>query len=316
MSVATGDPIDGSAASGAAPHGRATWSGLLQFRLLAVPVKAYTAVSTTEGIHFNQLHADCGQRIRYEKRCPVHGPVDSAAIQRGYQYAPGQYVVVEPAELEKLRPAKDRGLILEQFVDPHQIDPVFFSGRSLYLLPEGPPAQHPYDVLCDAMRQGSKQALGRIVLSGSRQLVLVRPGDRWLTMHILHYPAQVRAAPGEQPRFTAAPTSEELQLATMLIDSASKPIDWRAYRDESTEELTALIEAKIAGRPLTAPAEQPAVVLSLLEALKQSVAATAAPAPPAASDSPNPDVPSEGEPPDDRTVSADARHGRPAVRLV
>jgi len=276
------------AATAPAPHGRASWSGLLQFRLVVVPVKAYTAVSTTEGIHFNQLHADCGQRIRYEKRCPVHGPVDTAAIQRGYQYAPAQYVVIEPAELEKLRPAKDRGLILEQFIDRHQIDLVFFSGRSLYLLPDGPPAQHAYDVLREAMRQGSKEAVGRIVLSGSRQLVLVRPADRWLSMHVLHYPVQVRAAPAEQPRFSGPPASEELQLAAMLIDSASKPIDWRTYRDESTEELSALIEAKIAGRPLMAPAEQPAAVLSLLDALKQSVAATAPTTQSVSNESPKP----------------------------
>jgi len=40
--------------------------------------------------------------------------------------------VVEPEELDKVRPAKDKALVLEQFVPVHQIDPVFFAGRSLY----------------------------------------------------------------------------------------------------------------------------------------------------------------------------------------
>jgi Ku70/Ku80-like protein len=71
------------------PRGRASWSGLLRLSLVAVPVKAYPAVSTSDEVHFNQLHADCGQRISYQKYCPQHGPLETGAIVRGYQYAPG-----------------------------------------------------------------------------------------------------------------------------------------------------------------------------------------------------------------------------------
>ena len=53
----TGLPSNG--ASGP-QRGRASWTGLLQISLVAVPVKAYPAVSTTETISFNQLHAGCG----------------------------------------------------------------------------------------------------------------------------------------------------------------------------------------------------------------------------------------------------------------
>src|ERR1700686_2890085 len=83
--------------AGAPPaRGRPSWSGLLRLSLVAVPVKAYPALSSAAAIHFNQLHADCGQRIHYQKHCPVHGAVEAADIVRGYQYAPDQYVVVEP----------------------------------------------------------------------------------------------------------------------------------------------------------------------------------------------------------------------------
>ena len=90
-------------AAPAAPLGRASWSGFLRLSLVVVPVKAYPAVSTTETISFNQLHADCGQRINYQKVCPRHGKVEAEAIVRGYQYAPDQYVVVQAAELDNLR---------------------------------------------------------------------------------------------------------------------------------------------------------------------------------------------------------------------
>jgi DNA end-binding protein Ku len=199
--------------------------------------------------------------------------VESAEIVRGYQYAPDQYVLIEADDLEKIRPAKDKALVLEQFIAAHQVDPVLFAGRSLYLAPDGIGAQHPYGVLAQALQQGRKWAIGRVVLAGSRQLVLVRPAGPVLVMDVLHYPAAVRpAAAWETDLRAGTGTPEELRLANMLIDAASSSLDWSKYRDTTTEELTALIEAKIAGRPLAAPPEEPVAVLQLLDALKQSVA--------------------------------------------
>src|SRR5262245_36945056 len=121
--------------------GRSSWSGLLRISLVTIPVKAYPAVSSTSSVHFHLLHAGCGQRIGYQKHCPRHGVVEAEGIVRGYEYAPGQHVVIEPEELDKLRPARDKALVLEQFVSLSEIDPVFFAGRSLYVLPDGAAAQ-------------------------------------------------------------------------------------------------------------------------------------------------------------------------------
>jgi len=261
----------GGSPRSAPPPGRPSWSGLLQFSLVSIPVKAYPAVSTSDAVHFNQLHADCGQRIRYEKRCPVHGPVEAAAIVKGYPYAPDRYVVVEPAELDKLRPARDRALRLERFVEAQQIDPVLFAGRSLYLVPDGLAAGRPFRVLNESLRQRGKWAVGRVVLSGHRQVALLRPAGVVLAIDLLHYPAQVRAAPAGGDGSEATP--EELSLASMLIDTASGPVDWSQYRDETAAELRALVDAKVTGQPLAEAADESTAVLSLLDALKQSVAA-------------------------------------------
>jgi DNA end-binding protein Ku len=246
---------------------------------VAVPVKAYPAVSSSESVHFNQLHADCGQRIRYEKRCPQHGPVEATAIVRGFPYAPDQYVIVEAEELEKLRPARDKALVLEHFVASQQIDPTFFAGRSLYLAPDGMAAQHPYAALAGALAESQKWALARVVLSGQRQLVVVRAAGCVLIMDVLHYPAQVRSAAWGTQLAGSAATPEERRLAGQLIDAASGPLDWSRYRDTTTADLTALIEAKIAKRAVTAATDEPVAVLQFLAALQQSVAAVRAPAP-------------------------------------
>jgi DNA end-binding protein Ku len=258
-----------------ASRGRSSWSGLLRISLVAVPVKAYPAVSSTSSSpHFHLLHAGCGLRIGYQKHCPCHGAVEAEAIVRGYEYAPGQHVVVEADELDELRPARDKALVLEQFVSAAEVDPTFFAGRSLYLLPDGAAAQHPYGVLVEALQQAGKGALARVVLSGSRQLVLVRPAGKVLAMDVLHYPAQVRASTAwEADLVPGTATPSERELAAQLIALSSGPLDWARYRDTSAEELAALLQAKIADQPLAAPAEEPVAVLQLLDALKQSVAA-------------------------------------------
>jgi DNA end-binding protein Ku len=159
-------------------------------------------------------------------------------------------------------------------VPAHEVDPVLFAGRSLYLLPDGLAAQHPYGVVAEALQQGGKWAIGRVVLSTNRQLVLVRPVGHLLVMDVLHYPTEVRAAATWEGELRgSAASAEESRLAGALIEAASRPLDWSQYRDVTAEELTTLIEAKIAGRPVAAPTEEPMAVLQLLDALKQSVAA-------------------------------------------
>ena len=286
LSPATALPPASSPAAAPGSRGRASWSGLLRLSLVAVPVKAYPAVSTSDAVHFHQLHADCGQRISYQKCCPQHGRVDAAAIVRGYEYAPGQHLVIEPAELEPLRPAKEKALVLEQFLEAGQVDPVLFSGRTLYLLPDGLAAQRPYLMLVAALQERGRWGLGGVTLSGNRQLVLVRPSGRLLAMDVLHYPAQLRSRTVLEAELDERGGSEEeLRLAGLVIDAASRPVvDWQQYRDDTADKIRSLVEAKIEGRPLQAQPEESFQVLKLLDALQQSVAAASpqpAPASPA-----------------------------------
>ena len=201
--------------------------------------------------------------------------MDATEIVKGYQYASGQYVIIDSEELESLRSTRDKALSLERFVDPGEIDPVVFSGRCLYLLPESGPAQRPYLLLVQAMRARNRWGVGRVVMSGHCHAVVVRPLGRLLAMDVLHEPSLVRSAAwleAELQQVDASP--EELQLAEMLINSASGPVDWQQFRDDTPDKLAALVAAKVAGHQVIAPVEEPVPVIQLLDALKQSVART------------------------------------------
>lgn len=255
---------------------RSSWKGFLKLSLVSVPVKAYTAnASGSSEIRLNQLHAECHSRINYKKTCPIHGEVPSDQIVSGYEYSKGQYVVVDTDELEKLRTEDDKAVNIDTFITPDELDPVYSSGRTYYLVPDGPVAQKSYVVLQKAMVELDRYAVARVVMHGKEQVVWLRPMDGLLSMTILNYENEVaKPSAFEEEIVKPAIEADELKLAKTLIEaSTSKKLDFAKYKDLYTEKLTQLVEAKVAGKEIVAaPVHEHAQIINLMDALRQSVA--------------------------------------------
>ena len=257
---------------------RASWKGYLRLSLVSIPLKAYTAERTGSEVRLNQLHRDCHSPIRYRKTCPLHGEVEMSSIVSGYEYSKGQYVVVEPQEIDRLRPESEKAINVDGFVPAGAVDPLHYTGKDYFLAPDGPVGVKPYRLLHRAMADDSLHAVALAVLFGREQVVVVRPYEHLLVMSPVKYAAQIKDTAefdgdlreGEIPERELALT-KQLIAATRIED-----FDIAAYKDVYTERLTQLIEAKVAGREVVAApqAEEPQVI-DLMEALKQSVARAA-----------------------------------------
>ncbi len=254
---------------------RSSWKGYLKLSLVSVPVQAFNSAIASGGeIHFNQLHSECHSRIRYQKVCPIHGEVNKDEIVLGYEYAKGQYTIIDPDEIEKLRSENERAINIEEFIEPEELDAMYFDGRNYYLVPDTPVGQKPYAVLHEAMSKRNRAGVARVVFSGKEQVVLVRTVDGLLMMSMLNYDAQIRKPETfhddvKQPEVS----SQEVKLAEMLIDaSTSQKFDFAKYQDLYTERVTELINSKIEGKEVVAtPAEEEVPVINLMDALKQSL---------------------------------------------
>jgi DNA end-binding protein Ku len=257
---------------------RASWKGMLRFGLVAFPVQAFNAHSNEGGtVAFHQLHKECHSRIRYEKTCPVHGPITNEDIVSGYEYSKGRYVEIESEELDALRTERERSFSIETFIEPEDIDPIYLDGRMYYLSPDGDQAREPYAVLLEAMERKGRYGIGQIVFSGKEQIALLRPYDDALHMALLNYEAEIKNPAdvvAELPRIGS--TNRNIRLAEQLVDSLTEDdFDFGRYEDTYLEKVRELIEAKVEGREIVAPPEEEeADVVNLMDALRKSIRQT------------------------------------------
>jgi DNA end-binding protein Ku len=255
---------------------RSVWKGFIRFSLVSIPVKAYTATVTGGGgISLNQLHKGCNSRVKYQKVCPIHGELKADEIVSGYEFADGQYVTIDPSELEKLRTPQDRAIDIAAFVKPDMLDATYYNGKTYYLLPDGPVGGKPYTLLLRVMEEEGRYAFAQVVFSGREQIVLLRPHEGLLAMTMLSYAAEIKKTDEFQPEVPKVEVSpEELKLAKSLTQAMEDDaFDFAKFTDKYTENLTKLIQAKVEGKEIVdAPQQDAPQVINLMEALQRSVA--------------------------------------------
>jgi DNA end-binding protein Ku len=251
---------------------RATWKGFLKISLVNIPIKVFPATESSGTLSFNQLHGECQTRIQQKRWCPhCNREVPNSDIVKGYEFEKGRYVVLSDDDLAKVRPESTRVIDLAQFADESSIDPMYVD-RAYYLAPDGRVAADAFAVMREGMK--GKVGIGKLALYGREYLVAVRPHERGIVMYTLHHAAEIRSVDQveELNAVSATVKPDEVKLARQVIGTFEGPLDLSQYKDEYREGLQRIIDAKIAGAEIVAPAEEaPPKVVNLMEALKKSL---------------------------------------------
>jgi DNA end-binding protein Ku len=229
---------------------RSMWKGTLNFGLVSVPVKLYSA-AVHKNVTFHQLHARDHARIVQRRFCSAEGEeVEYSEIVKGYELAPGRYVVVEPEEFAALEPAFTRTIEIEDFVQLEEIDAIYFD-RPYFVVPSKGGARS-YRLLLEAMRETNKVAIGRIVLRSREQLVAIRPREDALMMVTMNFGDEIQQTSSfyELEEAEVEVSEHELEMARRLVDSVSRPFDIANYHDTYREALMDLIDRKANGEEI------------------------------------------------------------------
>jgi len=260
---------------------RTTWNGSLSFGLVTIPVGLAPATAPkarASDVTFRTLHRECGTPIKQKRWCPLHDrEVSADELVKGWEVSKGQFVIVEDADLEAIEQRDtSRAIEISRFVPLADVDPLFFD-RTYFLAPSSAEAQRrPYVLLLDAMKESGMAAIGRMVIRGNENFVLIRPKGEALVLETLFLAEDVRSQAEIDEAVEAVDVKEpELELARQLIDSLVGDWEPESLQSEYRQDLRKLLEAKLAGEEIAVPepvADAP--VIDLMEALKKSVAAS------------------------------------------
>ena len=225
---------------------------------------------------FRTLHRECGTPIKQKRYCPTHErEVSSDELVKGWEFAKGQFVLVEESDLESVALQRSRSIELLRFVDLAEVDPVYFD-RAYYLSPaDDDVARWPYVLLLETLRETGMAAVGRFVLWGRDNLCLVRASDGALVLETLYFAEDVRS-PDEISDAVGdvEVKAEELAIARQLVESLAGSFSPEDFVNEHRAQIRAMLESKRDGEEIVVidDTELVAPVIDIMDALKESLA--------------------------------------------
>jgi DNA end-binding protein Ku len=251
---------------------RSIWNGTIALGTIAVPVKVYSATES-KTVRFHEVHEPDGGKIEHHRICPEEErEVPYGEVVKGFEVAPGEYVVLDDDEIAAAAGERSRVLDVEAFVEAAAIDPVSYDRTYTLGARDAPGA---YRLLHDALVKTGRAGLARWVFHNRERLVAIRPRDGVLAMHTMRFHDEL-VAPGEVDVDTPSrgPSDKEVEMAGALVDTLHAPFRPEDFADEHREHVLAYLDRKRRGEAeAPEPAPEPEASDDLLAALQASVKA-------------------------------------------
>ena len=252
---------------------RAYWKGYLKLSLVSCPIALFPATSEREKISFHQLNKATGNRIRYKKVDADTGDeVDNADIVKGYELAEGEYIELEPDELEAVAIESKHVIDIEEFVPRSEIDELYLRDP-YYIVPDGEVAQQTFAVIREAIRKEGMAALGKVVFTSREHIIALEARGKGMVGVTLRYPYEVRK---EDEYFDTIEDEkipkDMLDLAIHIVETKTGHFKPAQFKDDYEDALKDLVRKKQKGEKIEQPKErEPSNVINLIDALRQSV---------------------------------------------
>jgi DNA end-binding protein Ku len=256
---------------------RAIWKGHIQFSLVTIPIRIYNAIDSGQSISFNLLSKDGHNPVSYEKKDKVTGQtLRSEDIIKGYQYEPGQYVIIDQEDFDKVKLKSEKVIEIEGFVNTEEVHPTLYEAP-YYIGPDGDMAAKTYGLLSQTLKETGRIAVGKVVLRDRETPVLLAPHEGGMVMYRLRYPNEVRSIREVPQLMEVKPDKEQLKLAKTLVDSMTTKFANIEMKDHYYDALKAIIDAKVQGKEIVSITEEAPKVVDIMTALKASIDAAKKP---------------------------------------
>lgn len=261
--------------------GRVIWKGAISFGLVHIPVALRTGVHAND-LDFDLLDRRDMARIGYSRINKTTGQkVESAEIVKGYQFQPGEYVLMSDEDFRQANVAATQTVEILAFVDTRDILPLWF--ETPYYLEPDRRGDKGYALLRAVLRATGKAGLATVVMHSRQHLAALLVLDSALVLNTMRFADEVQPLaelklPGEDLGALGI-AAREIDMATRLVDDMSEPWDPARFHDTYREDLLKRIDARIAAGAThlpAAPVEEAASgggaqVIDLAALLKKSI---------------------------------------------
>jgi len=255
---------------------RPTWSGFLQISLVSIGVKIYPASTTGRQVQFHEIDRRTHKRVHH-RNVDDRGEVERADIVKGYEYARGRFIEIDPAELRSLRMATATAVQIQQFVNADELSPELFE-RPYFVAPKDKAQAKALAIMSRALRDTETFGVGKVAFSGREHLAAIgapdSPKQKGLMLYLLRYEEELRDPKSVLSGIAGVSIrSQELSLAKQLINGSTSKFKLSAYHDEYEAAVRKLVEAKRKGKPLVEPEAEPPrpKVVNIMDALRKSL---------------------------------------------
>lgn len=253
---------------------RAYWKGSLKLSLVSCPIALYPASTSAERTRFHMINRETGNRLKQQMVDAETGDiVEGDQKGRGYELKKGSYVEVEKEELEAVEIESNHTIDIDSFVPRDEIDKRYID-HPYYIVPDGKAGIDAFVVIRDAMKDRDRVALARIVLTNREHVIAIEPLGKGLLGTTLRYPYELRDE-GDYFDDIKNPTisKDMIELAGHILETKAAHFDPSKFKDDCETALKALVRRKASGKPIKVSEreEKPDNVVSLMDALKQSL---------------------------------------------
>lgn len=240
--------------------------------MVNIPIKLFSAADSGSKIDFDMLHKEDLGPIRYARVCKLDGKeIPYEEIVKGYEYEPGDYVVLSEADFKKADAKKTSTVEVQEFVTASEINPILFE-KPYYLAPQKG-AEKPYTLLALALAESKKVGIAKFVLRNKEHLAALIPNGKTIILNQLRFQEEIRSPEELAPQGVEAPRANELEMALALIEQLTKKFEPKEFKDTYTAEVKAMISQKAAGKQFKSPAKTPQVTQAedIMRMLKASL---------------------------------------------
>src|SRR6516165_1702723 len=199
---------------------RAYWKGYLKLSLYRVPLRCFPPAArekksaSTKSIKRPATVSGIGRWMRRPETRLGH-----QKIIKGYEVGKGQYIEIEPAELEAIAIESKRIIEIDEFVPKKEINELYLNSP-YYLAPDGEVGQQAFAVIREAIRKEGMVALGRVVFTSREHVIALEPPGKGLLGITLRYPYEVRK---EDEYFEDIPDEKLQKTCWSWPHTSSKP---------------------------------------------------------------------------------------------